>query len=233
MLARKTESVPAGVMRKIHETGYAIVNGIASADEFVALASLLGNLVVQKDAEECKPYVLVSEKNNINKLGFSQLGLFPHTDRSVLQNPPDLVLLWCQQPSENGGESLFVDMRQALENLKNKSFFIYQEMLKVSAVFSDENHSDFNLFNLFYKNGSSTYIRFRNDDFIFFPPKFRMLYEELLTLIKDNITVFKLMKGEVVILNNKRVLHGRNEFDGHRALFRLHVNTIEKMRGCL
>ena len=172
MMSEKMTSIASGVTRKIHEHGYSIIHDINAIDEFVALASSLGSFVVQKDAEECKPYVLVSEDNKINKLGFSQLGLFPHTDRSVLKNPPDLVLLWCQQPADEGGESLFVDMRQALENLKKKNFSLYQDMMGATAIFSDENHSDFNFSRIFYKEGASTYVRFRNDNFIFVPPKF-------------------------------------------------------------
>lgn len=232
MLSEKTITLSSGVTRKIHEHGYTIINNINTIDEFVAFAASLGDFVAQKDAEECKPYVLVSEKNQINKLGFSQMGLFPHTDRSVLKIPPDLVLLWCQQPADEGGESLFVDMRLALKNLRNKNYALYQEIMATTAIFSDENHSDFNFSNIFYTEGASTYVRFRNDNFIFVPPRYFKAYDELLDLINSNVTTFKLLQGEVVILNNKRVLHGRNEFTGHRVLYRLHVNTIDKMRGC-
>lgn len=232
MISEKAIALSSGVIRQIHKNGYTIINDINTIDEFVSLASSLGSLVVQKDAEECKPYVLVSEKNQINKLGFSQQGLFPHTDRSVLMNPPDLVLLWCQQPADEGGESLFVDMRHILEQLKTENFYLYQEMMEATAIFSDENHSDFNFSNIFYKEGSSTYIRFRHDNFIFLSPRYFKTYEKLINLINKNTIHFKLLKGEVVILNNKRVLHGRNEFLGHRVLYRLHVNTVDKMRGC-
>lgn len=232
MIFEKMNAISSGVTRKIHEHGYAIIPGINAIDEFVALASSLGSFVAQKDAEECKPYVLVSEDNKINKLGFSQLGLFPHTDRSVLKNPPDLVLLWCEQAADEGGESLFVDMRQTLENLRRKKLSLYQDIMETTAIFSDENHSDFNFSNIFYKEGASTYVRFRNDNFIFVPPKYFNAYKELIDLINNNIICFKLLKGEVVILNNKRMLHGRNQFSGHRVLYRLHVNTIDKMRGC-
>lgn len=221
------------VMSAVHEHGYVVVPDVKTLDEYVSFSSNLGSFVTQNDAEECNPYVLVSEGNRINRLGFSHGGLFPHTDRSIMKSPPDLVLLWCKKPADSGGESLITDMRGLIESLKLDNYSLYEDILNMSAVFSDENYSDFNLSKFFYNDGVGTYIRFRNDGYLFVPPKFHKSYKKLVGLILDTTIVHPTHKNEVIIFNNKRVLHGRRQFSGHRELYRLHVNTIDKMKGCI
>ena len=220
-------------MNLIHEEGYMIVPGVETLNDYIALAKELGEFVMQGDAEERSPFVLISEGNKINKLGFSHKGLFPHTDRSIMKNPPDLVLLWCSQPAESGGESLLVDARKVLASLKNTNHCLYRRFLEMSAIFSDENLSDFYQSKFFFFDGSSTYVRFRYDDYLYVPPKFHKDYEKFVHLIQENIITHAVKKNEVIIMNNKRMLHGRREFSGHRELYRLHVNTIERMKGCI
>lgn len=221
-----------GVLRTVDDKGYAVVSNIDTLEAYLQFASELGSFVTQGDAEECSPYVLISEGNQINKLGFSSNELFPHTDRSILQSPPDLVLLWCKQSAKEGGESTFVDMKSVLDNLKLTDYCLYRELLQISAVFSDENFSDFYHSNVFYKDGTSTYLRFRNDNYIFLAPRYHHVFERLVEIIRRNMATYLVNSGEAIIINNKRVLHGRKKFTGHRELYRLHINTVNRMRGC-
>ncbi|WP_416332450.1 TauD/TfdA family dioxygenase [Laceyella tengchongensis] len=48
---------------------------------------------------------------------FTTGSLSLHTDRSGVENPPDLLVFYCIEPAEQGGESLFADGRLVYHHL--------------------------------------------------------------------------------------------------------------------
>ncbi|WP_419868547.1 TauD/TfdA family dioxygenase [Chryseobacterium sp. CT-SW4] len=154
--------------------------------------------------------------------------LFPHTDRSTLENPPNILIYYYRSPSDVGGETWLIDTKKILLEILLKYGEDCKILQQAYAVFSDQ--SETYIGNIFEKLKDGSYcVRFRND-------KFEYLNRDLiefLPLFYDRIEKYKetvkLEKGYGYMIHNGRFLHGRAGFTGKREAWRLllHDNFMD------
>lgn len=167
-----------------------------------------------------------------NNLAFTGLSLSVHTDNPYREPVPTLQLLHCLASELEGGDSILVDGFNVAETLRQQ-FPAYFELLSTQPVrfrFQDE-HSDLSAESPVIRldtGGDVVGIRFNNRSLMpfDFPPDqveaYYRAYRSFARLLQSpEYTIqFKMQPGDLFIVDNERVLHGRTGFasDGSRHL---------------
>lgn len=191
-----------------------VIDSIRSIDELLSYADSLGEIYQQKDDVNKAGYITLQPNMGIEKYGYSSHHLFPHTDRSNMENPPDIAILWCEKAAKHGGDSTVLDAEEYLLPLLKKANF--------SAIFASENSPE-RIEKPLYDAKNNTF-RFRNDDFIFFPPSKLHTFSKLIDIIKKNQVALPIKDGQALVIDNRRMLHGRQSFIGDRIMHRVLVH---------
>ncbi|EKD16277.1 uncharacterized protein L3040_009490 [Drepanopeziza brunnea f. sp. 'multigermtubi'] len=175
------------------------------------------------------------------------LGL--HMDLLYMQNPPGLQLLHCLENTCQGGQSIFSDSFYAVRQLEHDDL----ETLRKRRLAYHYRNGDQHYYHerpvlemspFFYERDGALH---RSPMFINYSPPFQAnipldkahqdRFPDLVTALRNfasevespmNMYEYSLQEGECVIFNNRRVLHGRREFDtgqGHRWLKGTYVDT--------
>jgi gamma-butyrobetaine dioxygenase len=150
------------------------------------------------------------------------LGL--HMDLLYMANPPGYQLLHCMENSAEGGASIFSDASRAASQLSSKS----QTALKglhISYQYKNAGEHYFNSHPVLDTQGSFHHINYSppfQAPFSLPPEKVNASWYEKMDAFREfsaavedpaNVLEYRLKEGECVIFNNRRVLHGRKEFD--------------------
>eukprot|EP01080_Neovahlkampfia_damariscottae_P002374 gene2374-2839_t len=177
----------------------------------------------------------VVSRPDADNIAYTSLELKPHVDLCYLEATPGFQLLHCMKQSMDGGESTFVDAYNLAMKLKQEDPESFDVLSKVKVTFSkNDSHRQ-------YYFRRPTFVLNEYDELIsiyYSPPfegplkadedliePFYKAYQkyakvrffkdiDLLKMVneKKNQVEFKLNQGEIVVFNNRRVLHGRNEF---------------------
>lgn len=167
----------------------------------------------------------VKNMRDAKNIAYTSLDLGLHMDLMYFESPPGLQMLHCIENTVKGGESTFLDVFNAVHQLKQESQEHYEILKKVPVTFH-------------YKNDGHHLIRRRptiiDDDQteglkVYYAPPFQGPLHAPPDIIKDFYVAFnhfesiiqrpeflfkrKLEKGQCVIFANQRVLHGRDAFD--------------------
>ncbi len=154
---------------------------------------------------------------------------FPiHTDGSFESPPPAYVALLCiEEDKFGGGETLFVDSSDILPGLSETTKqTLRTERFKLKIPQEFHKGEDYKETPLLDATGR---LRFRRDIIQLdeLTPHMVQAVEELDTLINSDVHTQPLMirKGEIVIFDNSRYLHGRRKVkDNRRHLKRMWFN---------
>eukprot|EP01060_Flectonema_neradi_P007345 TRINITY_DN150_c6_g1_i1.p1 TRINITY_DN150_c6_g1~~TRINITY_DN150_c6_g1_i1.p1 ORF type:complete len:427 (+),score=75.39 TRINITY_DN150_c6_g1_i1:74-1282(+) len=166
-----------------------------------------------------------------------------HMDLPYYESPPGIQLLHCRQFSDEveGGESNFLDAHAAAELLRRDHPEHFKTLCRVQAKFQKDHIQRENPAQFFYRR---PHISTNSDGeviAVFWSPPFEgnleapfgehaayySAYNVFADIIEDKQNTtdygyhFRLAEGEVVLFNNRRLLHGREAFklgDGHRHL---------------
>lgn len=184
---------------------------------------------------------VISEKSPIN-LAYTSLSLPLHTDLPNQELPPGYQFLHFLSNESIGGESTFVDGLKVLEGLREEQpeYFRLLAEYAIPFRFHDsahdirEHHPVINLDNF----GNIVEIKYNAHlaDVFDLPSDvmydYYLAYRELMARLKDARykIELKLAAGQMVVFDNRRVLHGRNAFDenvGERRLKGCYVDRSE------
>jgi hypothetical protein len=176
-------------------------------------------------------------KENINDTAYTYDALDPHTDTCYLMDSPGLQCFNCvAQDSGSGGQTRLVDAAMVLTILKCDSPATFQFFAETPLVF---HHTEKGLharvctpvINL-EDDGSLKQFRYNEYDLAplnYLPEKkIDELYfhnEILHRTIKGCEFPIKLKVGDMVVLDNHRVMHGRTAFKGYRNLIGCYVGA--------
>ncbi len=147
-----------------------------------------------------------------------------HTDCSEFDEPPNTVLLLCEQIAESGGESTVVDLDHVIPHLAfetllqlQKPQFYFKPVLQ--PILSLNTQQDIE-------------VRYQPTHFVL-GEKLKLwqktaAQQEALAdfeaaLAREAVS-FLLQPGDALLLNNRRCLHGRKAFEGQRLLKRVRFN---------
>ena len=213
-----------------YKYGFVIFKKVPTKDNFIKnFANSIGSVRRTNFGE----FFNVRSKPNPNDLAYTSLPLAPHTDNPYRNPVPCIQLLHCIENDVKGGLSTLVDGYNVSEKLK-QDFPNYYKILsevKVRFQFIDQNVilEDWAEMIKLDENGKFSQVRFSPRlDFVPLMDtnkldlyyKARKKISELYNSEKNKIQ-FKLFPGDLLMMDNYRLLHGRTNYDtneGNRFL---------------
>lgn len=195
---RAAEDFRENVMRNLKEHGYYVIaNG---GDKLVNdVIRCLGEVIQEKD-------ITISDKPG--KLASSTEAMPLHTDHYRA----DYIVWRCVQPAEEGGLTLLSDMRSAYNHLTDEQKTSLGKM-SFETVFKIDNDLDYHPVVSQVRQLSHFYFvpfrKLENEN-----ETNRKIINELVDILNKQAIRFLLNKECVLIVDNKRMLHGRTAIEG-------------------
>lgn len=184
---------------------------------------------------------VISEPNPIN-LAYTALALPLHTDLPNQETPPGFQLLHCRINQSDGGDSLFVDGLRVLEDMREQApaHFALLAEHAIPFRFHDTEHdirAHHPIINL-DAFGNIVEIKYNSHiaDIFDLPEAIMhdlyLAYRDLMRRLREPryLIRLRLAAGQMVVLDNRRVLHARTGFDpnaGPRYLHGCYVDRTE------
>lgn len=226
-------------MQQTLQYGLSVVEGLpADADAGIAIAERIGFL---RQTNFGTTFEVVNRPDP-NNLAFTALALPLHTDLANQEVPPGFQFLHCLANEAEGGGSVFADGYALAEELRRKSPDDFDLLCSVPIPFRfHDAAADIRVHRpviTLDARGNTVEIRYNAHLVgIFDMPVEQMVsyyraYRAFMALTRDPAfrLPFKLRQGEMVIFDNRRVLHGREAFDpssGFRHLRGCYVDRGE------
>tara|TARA_Y100000992_G_scaffold242763_1_gene173743 strand:- start:177 stop:1277 length:1101 start_codon:yes stop_codon:yes gene_type:complete len=209
-----------------YKYGFVIFKDVPTKDNFlINFANSIGSVRRTNFGE----FFNVKSKPNPNDLAYTSLPLAPHTDNPYRNPVPCIQILHCIENNVQGGLSTLVDGFTVTEKLK-KDFPKYYKILsevKVRFQFVDQSVvlEDWAEMIRVDENGEFKQVRF-SPRLDFVPlldlDKLELYYNarkkisELYNSDKYRIQ-FKLSPGDLLMMDNYRLLHGRTAYDSNEG----------------
>jgi gamma-butyrobetaine dioxygenase len=222
--------------------GWAMLSGVPTRTD--AVLDVLRSFGFVRETNYGRTFDVRSE-GNANNLAFTDAGLAPHTDNPYRDPVPGLQLLHCFVDASTGGETRLVDGFAAAEALRTADPEGFAVLAATPVHFgwgdgANELHTALPVITL-DGSGEITAIRYNHRAFkaIAAPPehrtRWRAAYRKLGGLIEAPETgvAFRLSAGDLVIMDNTRVLHGRCAFTDNPGAARHLVGAYADRDGLL
>ena len=228
-------------LKLLHHKGIAIVKN--SPVEKESAFPLLNRISHVRETFFKTPFEVVNIPKP-NNSAYTAHSLKNHMDLPWFENPPGYQFLHCLINSAKGGNSSAVDAFAVANYLKKNKKEIFDVLVKVPLKFRDkdytqQSHRDFHAPAIsLTKDGDFHDIRFSvaTMDILDCHPdvmeKIYVAHHEFGNLLHDDMfqIKFRLEQGDIYSFNNRRVLHGRTEFDpnsGKRHLQGYYIDRDE------
>jgi len=218
------------ILISFYKYGFVIIKEVPTKDNYlVNFANSIGSVRRTNFGEHFN----VKSKPNPNDLAYTSLPLAPHTDNPYRNPVPCIQILHSIVNEVNGGLSTLVDGYTVTEALKkeNPEYFNILTKVKVRFQFIDKDVVLEDWSELIQLDEDKKFKQVRFSPRLDFVPilekkeldlyyKARKKISELYNSEKFRIE-FKLNEGDLLMMDNHRLLHGRTEFDineGNRFL---------------
>ena len=216
----------------IHEKGFSIVKN--SPTEKKSALPLLNRISHIRETFFNTPFEVISIPKP-NNLAYTSKRLVNHMDLPYYELPPGYQFLHCLVNNAEGGMSRAVDGFFVADYLRNNDPETFKTLTRVPAVFVNRDYTQ-DKKRLYHaqeitlnKDGDYNDIRFSVPTMGIMDcspedmDKFYKAHHKFGKLLHDKrfMVEFKLKEGDIFCFNNRRVLHGRTEYDpntGHRHL---------------
>jgi gamma-butyrobetaine dioxygenase len=213
-------------LMSFYQYGFVIFKNVPTEGSFlVDFANSIGSIRRTNFGE----YFDVKSKPNPNDLAYTSLPLAPHTDNPYRNPVPCIQMLHCIENEVTGGFSTLVDGYTVTELLKKKfpEFYKILTKVKIRFQFMDQSvvlESWAEMIQL-DENNELKQVRFSPRlDFVPLLDKEKLeLYyaarkkiSELYNSDEYQIE-FKLMPGDLLMMDNHRLLHGRTTYDANEG----------------
>ena len=209
-----------------YKYGFVIFKKVPTKNNFIInFANSIGSIRRTNFGE----FFNVKSKPNPNDLAYTSLALAPHTDNPYRNPVPCIQILHCIENKVSGGYSTLVDGFTVTEQLK-KDFPKYYKILteiKVRFQFIDQNVilEDWAEMIQLDENKKFKQVRFSPRlDFVPLMDKEKLeLYYSARNKISelynsDEFRIeFKLSSGDLLMMDNYRLLHGRTSYDANEG----------------
>ena len=214
------------LLKSFYEYGFVMVKKVPTQNNYIVnFANSIGSIRPTNFGE----FFNVRSVPNPNDLAYTSLALSPHTDNPYRKPVPCIQLLHCIENEVKGGYSTLVDGFKVANHLRknNPEYFEILTKIKVKFKFTDKNvilENKGELIELDEKNNFKQ-IRF-NTRLDYVPPieknqldvyyRARKEISNLYNSKKYKIE-FKLMPGDLIMMDNHRLLHGRTAYNANEG----------------
>ncbi len=210
------------ILMSFYKYGFVIIKKVPTQDNYlVKFANSIGSVRRTNFGEHFN----VKSIPNPNDLAYTSLPLAPHTDNPYRNPVPCIQILHCIINEVKGGFSTLVDGYTVSEILKKENPEFYDILTKVKVRFKfidkDVVLEDWSELIKLDENKNFKQVRFspRLDYVPILEKKELDLYYKARKKISDLYNSakfrieFKLEQGDLLMMDNHRLLHGRTEFD--------------------
>ena len=211
---------------KFYKFGFIVIKNVPTKNNFIVnFANSIGSIRRTNFGE----YFNVRSIPNPNDLAYTSLPLAPHTDNPYRNPVPCIQLLHCIDNEVSGGFSTLVDGYTVTEDLK-KEFRKYYDVLtevKVKFKFIDKDVVLEGWSELIKLNANKEFKQVKFSPRLDFVPILDKDKLDLYYKARNKISSmynsdkyrleFKLMPGDLLMMDNYRLLHGRTEFDANEG----------------
>ncbi|KAJ3163512.1 hypothetical protein HDU86_000092 [Geranomyces michiganensis] len=167
----------------------------------------------------------VKSMPDAKNIAYTSLNLGLHMDLMYFEAPPGLQLLHSLKNSVTGGASIFLDSFKAATILKQQNPEAYRALLEIPVTFhyiNDGHHMHFRRPTIVENDANEPLMVY------YAPPfqgplecstdqveRFYPAFQAFADIMQDPALTFKMMMrpGDCMVFANRRVLHGREEFD--------------------
>lgn len=231
--AQPDEALKRDIVAKFLRYGFVILHNVPTVDQ--GLFQVAETFGFVRDTNFGRHFNVRSIPN-ANDLAYSSLSLDPHTDNPYREPAPGIQLLHCLTNQTSGGLSTLVDGYACVEALRAKDPAAYALLTKVQSRFRfqdvDAEHVAWAPHVKLDENGVFQAVHFspRLDFSPLLPAdQLQAFYgarRQLDRLLKaaDFEIRFRLDDGDLVMFDNRRLLHGRTSFDTQEG--------IRHLQGC-
>jgi gamma-butyrobetaine dioxygenase len=214
------------LLKSFYEYGFVIVKNVPIQNNYIVdFANSMGCIRPTNFGE----FFNVRSVPNPNDLAYTSLALSPHTDNPYRKPVPCIQVLHCIENEVRGGFSTLVDGFKVATHLKknNHEYFEILTKIKVKFKFTDKNvvlENKGELIELDEENNLKQ-VRFNTRlDYVPILEKKKLdLYYKARKKISDLYNSekfrieFKLMPGDIIMMDNHRLLHGRTVYDANEG----------------
>ena len=216
----------------LHHKGIAIVKNAPTEKE--SAFPVLNRISHTRETFFKTPFEVVNIPKP-NNSAYTAHALNHHMDLPWFENPPGYQFLHCLVNAAEGGDSSAVDAFSVADYLRKNEKEIFETLVKIPLKFRDKDYTQ-ESHRSFYapaisltKDGDYNDIRFSvatMDALDCHPGEMEKVYKahhRFGNLLHDDrfVVKFRLEAGDIFSFNNRRLLHGRTEFDpnsGNRHL---------------
>ena len=214
------------ILLSFYKYGFVIINNVPTENNYIVnFANSIGSVRRTNFGEHFN----VKSIPNPNDLAYTSLKLSPHTDNPYRNPVPCIQLLHCITNEVKGGYSTLVDGFTVTEVLKKNHPNFYDVLTKVKVKFKfidkDVVLEDWSELISLDDKKNFKQVRFsprldyvpllnKNELDLFYSARKKL--SDLYNSDKYSIE-FKLEKGDLLMMNNYRLLHGRTEFDANEG----------------
>ena len=209
-----------------YEYGFVIFKKVPIEKNFIVnFANSIGSIRRTNFGE----FFNVKSKPNPNDLAYTSLALAPHTDNPYRNPVPCIQMLHCIDNEVTGGLSTLVDGYTVTEKLK-KEFTKYYDILseiKVRFRFVDQNIILEDWAEMIKLDENKNFKQVRFSPRLDFVPLIEKEKLELYYLARKKLSEFynsdqykiefKLLPGDLLMMDNYRLLHGRTTYNANEG----------------
>jgi Taurine catabolism dioxygenase TauD, TfdA family len=209
------------VTGQLRHRGLVTFSGVSDRAGLIAVAQSLMTIRPHRDADVDGITVIAdTQVQGSSYAAFTDAELIPHTDGSSMADPPGLLLLACEQPADEGGETRVADGARIINTLAEQYPATLRALSAPRAAF-------FGAAGCYHgavvepAGPERACIRLRLDELAWFSVGAAAAIPLLRTVITRHMQSFRLHAGEGVLLSNTRWLHGRDRYSGRRTMLRI------------
>jgi len=218
-------------MSKMNESGFCMVRNCGTEDGTVErVANLIGPVshTIYGDTFDVK-----ATPKPIN-IAYTDSALEPHMDLAYFESPPGVQMLHCIRfdSGVRGGDSTLIDGHAVAEEFQQRHPEAFRTLSQIPATFQKDHMDRAHPIKMFYQRPHITTNYLDQVTAVYWSPPFEgplRVKEEFVEpyykaynaframLLSDEMwdkygCVFRLAPGDLLVFNNRRMLHGRNAF---------------------
>jgi len=209
------------VIAMLREHGLVTFTGITDRAALASAARELMSIRPHCDAGPDGVTVITdTQTTDPGYAAFTDAELIPHTDGTSLPNPPGLLLLACQEPATQGGNTLLADAARITATLAGQHPAALRALSASRAAYFGTAGGYLGPVCEPAGPGRSR-IRLRLDDLAMFSATATAVIPLLRTVITQHLHTLQLRPGQGLVVSNTRWLHGRDRYTGPRVMLRI------------